>query len=507
MVRGIIHCGEALDVLRTLPSESVHCCVTSPPYWSLRDYEVDGQLGLEASPAEYVDRLVGILREVRRVLRDDGTLWLNLGDTYANDDKWGGCSGGKNSLTHGMPGNRRPRVTTGLKRKDLVGIPWAVAKALQAPYYTGTIKSLEDRIWLACAIDAEGCIFIHKRRKGQNNGQGYERKNDTFSSGLEVSNTNRSFVERCAEIAGAGSICHQDGGRKQRLWRWNLRSNQCREVLTEVYPHLVAKQHEARLAIGCPSSGLPASEAHESLKKLHNGHNATIDFAALDALFKQGWYLRSDIIWSKLNPMPESARDRPTKSHEYLFLLSKRARYFYDAEAIKEPSSPNSHARYARGRSDDHKWANGGPGNQTIAKTFDHMPGVNPKAAQNAPGLKQNASWSAAVKDLVESRNKRSVWTVATQPFSEAHFATFPPKLIEPCIKAGCPEGGVVIDPFFGAGTTGLVASRLNRQYIGIELSAEYCEMARERIRNDAPIFNDPKVVPVSPKTSQTAVD
>jgi DNA modification methylase len=313
--------GDCRDVLRTLPDESVHCVVTSPPYWGLRDYGVAGQLGLEAGYAEYVDGMVEVFREVRRVLEASGTVWLNLGDCYATgagkvgEHPGGGAQGarwrgdgskhdygiGPMSQPNGMP-------QVGLKAKDLVGIPWRVAFALQA----------------------------------------------------------------------------------------------------------------------------------------------------------DGWYLRQDIIWSKPNPMPESVRDRCTKAHEYLFLLSKSERYYYDADAIKEASATEPHA----------------PGNSD--KRFD-------KDGTHSWGPERmDKVWGADGK-----RNRRSVWEVTTQPFSEAHFATFPPALIEPCILAGCPAGGTVLDPFGGAGTTGMVADRLGRNAILIELNPEYAAMAERRIRGDAGMFAD----------------
>jgi len=346
-----IYNGDCRSVLPLLAEASVNCVVTSPPYWALRDYGVEGQVGLEADPGQFVRVMVAIFQEVKRVLRPDGTLWLNLGDTYANVGKWGGKSGGKSGFRHTAETNgagafRRRRGTDidpkrgeengegaiykSLKGKDIVGIPWRVAFALQ------------------------------------------------------------------------------------------------------------------------------------------------------DA----GWVLRQDIVWSKPNAMPESVKDRCTKAHEYIFLLSRGPRYFYDNEAIKEPASPDTHARYARGRSTDHKWADGGPGNQTIAKSFEHMrPGVNPKAAENVPGSRQNASFSEAVKDIVDDRNKRSVWTVPTYPYPGAHFATFPPDLIKPCVLAGCPEGGTVLDPFLGSGTTAQVAQDLGRRCVGIELNPKYCKLAVKRFR------------------------
>lgn len=337
-----IHTGDALEVLRTLPDESAHCCVTSPPYWGLRDYGHDDQLGLEGTPEKYVEKLTQILREVSRVLKNDGTLWLNMGDCYhsrcghRNDtSRWENCPiqpTAKGTHMEVVSPNRLPQA--GLKDKDLVGIPWRVAFALQA----------------------------------------------------------------------------------------------------------------------------------------------------------DGWWLRSDIIWSKPNPMPESVTDRPTRAHDYIFLLAKNKSYFYDADAIKEPVTGGAHSR--------------GDGVNPKALLGDDHP-RNVDCRYKAPGQpentglrkhgirpKQNSSFSAAVSGLVSCRNKRSVWTIQTHPFPAAHFATFPPSLIEPCILAGCPKGGTVLDPFSGAGTSGLVALRNGRQFVGIELNPEYVEMARRRIENDAPLFN-----------------
>ena len=294
---------DCLKGLKQLPDNSINCCVTSPPYWGLRDYGVEGQLGLESTPEEYVAKMVEVFREVKRVLRDDGTLWLNLGDSYA-----GNCSQASNNGRAGF-GNARERLVNrkgeGLKPKDLVGIPWMVAFALRA----------------------------------------------------------------------------------------------------------------------------------------------------------DGWYLRSDIIWYKPNTMPESVRDRPTKAHEYIFLLTKSKRYYYDNEAIKEDAKPESEKRY---RSTFHT-------------------GKKEISGQGRPG---NTSNTPGYKKWTGKRNKRSVWTVIVKPFKEAHFATYPPDLIEPCILAGCPEGGVVLDPFMGSGTTALVAMQNQRNFIGFELNPEYIKLAKKRISN-----------------------
>ncbi len=299
--------GDVLAGLATLPDASVHCCVTSPPYWGLRDYGHEGQIGLEATPAEYVAKMVAVFREVRRVLRDDGTLWLNLGDSYAGSNQ----TGGTNSKETGrrkdrMIANRNTgQVPDGLKAKDLVGIPWRVAFALQA----------------------------------------------------------------------------------------------------------------------------------------------------------DGWYLRSDIIWSKPNPMPESVTDRPTKAHEYLFLLSKSERYHYDADAISEPS------------------LNAGKMVKTNGADGYESESMNLRTRE---GFKRGV----LVKD---TRNRRSVWTVPSEPFPGAHFAVMPTALVKPCILAGCPTGGTVLDPFGGSGTVAVVALENGCGFVGCELNPEYVEIAKKRIGNVTP--------------------
>jgi DNA modification methylase len=596
--------GDCRDVLKTLPDQSAQCVVTSPPYFGLRDYgtgtwsggdpdhehdrvgarggrggsgapgkqttgafpstvpiekcscgavRVDRQIGLEETPAAYVAEMVAVFREIWRVLRDDGTVWLNLGDSYASSG--GHSAQGVSSARVGranvdeqnsVRGFRPDIQCSGLKSKDLIGIPWAVAKALQEPYYIGKIKDIGDRIWLAAMIDAEGCMFIHKRKAGGDTGAKYERVDgsqasyartqDQFGSGLEVANTCRAIVDRCQQITGLGSICEQtpsqNNRRKQTIYRWNLRNNECRKVIREIYPHFVAKQRQARLLIGCPPSGDKASEAHIAMMALHNGEPTEIDFPEPEGMFEPGWYLRRDIIWAKKNCMPESCTDRPTTAHEYVFLLTKRARYFYDAEAIKEPGTIPAGTKGAKGS----------------AERFA-IEGVNSRPPE--------------YKIYDGTRNARSVWTIATKPFPEAHFATFAPELPERCILAGtsergcCPacrapwervldkvdtgrtqkmadgwdtgEGGhgtihragreagktgvpvtvmvtigwqptcdcppadpvpcVVLDPFSGAGTTALVADRLGRDAVNIELNPEYVAMQRTRIESDAGLF------------------
>jgi DNA modification methylase len=313
-------CGDALEVLKTLPSESVHCIVTSPPYFNLRSYGVDGQVGLEKTPELYVARLVEVFHEARRVLRADGTFWLNIGDSYATQPGKGNNVPQTKWKSNSYPEQAAHRSTKidGCKPKDLIGIPWMLAFAMRA----------------------------------------------------------------------------------------------------------------------------------------------------------DGWYLRSDIIWHKSNAMPESVTDRPTKSHEYLFLLSKSSKYFYDHKAIKEPSVYPEDDRKARA-SINHK-----------TMPTNMVNGIRPRK-QDEVGKRQytgfNDRWDNHEGPYV-TRNKRTVWKIPTRAFPGAHFATYPPALVEPCILAGCPEGGTVLDPFNGAATTGLVAQKYGRNYIGIDLNPDYIEMSRKRL-------------------------
>lgn len=353
--------GDCRERLAELPDQSVHCCVTSPPYFGLRDYGVDGQMGLEPTPDEFVTGMVAVFREVRRVLRDDGTLWLNIGDTYNNNPSTSdipraeqGNGSGVFSIppekhvqaNRAKPNKAQPLIERGIKKKDLIGIPWMLAFALRA----------------------------------------------------------------------------------------------------------------------------------------------------------DGWYLRQDIIWSKPNPMPESVRDRCTKAHEYLFLLSKGPRYYYDIDAIAEPISAASILRLSQdvesqagsdrvpGKTNGAMKAVGkgnartfrGGGAYTKGRSFDNSAAAERESHGNVP-------------NETGTRNRRSVWEVATQPFREAHFATFPPALIEPCVIAGCPKGGTVLDPFGGAGTTGLVADRLQRDAILMELNPAYAEIARKRLQGDGGLFTEVK--------------
>jgi DNA modification methylase len=479
--------GDCREVLRTLPDGSVHCVVTSPPYFGLRDYGVAGQIGLEAGYAEYVDALVAVFREARRVLRDDGTIWLNLGDSYAGGGRGGNPAESKHrkqatnfgSVT-GVTKNPWP-IPDGLKPKDLIGIPWRVAQALQAPEYLGRIGRERDRVWLSATIDAEGtiCGFTHERKDTGKIRRGIH---------VTVTNSNRAMLDEAYRIWPTSRSDHNAHGvghfGKLDTFRWIAHDvHEKQQLLAELYPYFVCKQKQALLAwnfleISKQARGRNKGEEGDenrqksqwivhALSRLN--HLQSVDLPGWlkepSSMFGPSWYLRSDVIWSKPNPMPESVTDRPTKAHEYLFLLSKSERYYYDAGAILEPQLTGKTAKYY-GTSGAAPW-NAASG------------GHRDKSGSYGDG---------------ETRNRRSVWEVATQPFGEAHFATFPPALIEPCILAGCPKGGTVLDPFGGAGTTGLVADRLGRNAILIELNPEYAAMAERRIRSDAGMFAD--VVP-----------
>jgi DNA modification methylase len=512
-----LYVGDVRDVLRELPDASVDCVATSPPFYALRDYGVDGQIGLEETPELWVEALVGVFHETRRVLADTGTLWVECGDSYAGSRC--GPAGGRHvvqtdtfvkSKRDGKRWGGGDTAVPGVKPKDLMGTPWMLAKALRDPYYTGRIKNERDRIWLAAMVDAEGCIHIHKRKAGssahssftKNDGtvSEYVRKNDTYGVMVSVSNTSEAIIDRCAAIYGLGSKGASEAGtgkqqRKQTLYRWTVTGDQARNFVRELYPYLLAKQHEARIALGCPRSGDEAGSCQEAIKFLHNGRSATVDYKPPASLFEPGWYLRQAIIWAKSNAMPESATDRCTTAHSYVFLLSKQARYHFDAEAIAEA------AEWAR-------W-----GDQTVPKyegTDTASGWMQPKSKREIMALSDHPydglvgqKWKKdgregngqrerddKLRGFDERRdradgkkNPRSVWTIPTQGYSEAHFATWPEALVERIIKAGCPEGGTVLDPFMGSGTTALVARRLGRKSVGIELNAEYAKLAAKRLQ------------------------
>lgn len=474
---------------------------------------IDNQIGLEPTPDEFVAEMVGVFAGVRRVLADDGVCWLNLGDSYTSAGGGGEARMvelGRPSegtfragiVEHGRSG-KRPYQDIGLKPKDLIGIPWRVAFALQQPHYTGTIKRLEDRVWLAAMLDAEGCLFIHKRKAGQHNGQGYYRQNDSYGPGVEIANTSLAVVERIMALVGKGSICsqgpEQNGRRRQTIYRWNLRTVECREFVRELYPYLIAKRQQARILYGCPSSGERAEASHAALMALHRIGSSDVDFKDIPTMFQPGWYLRSDVIWSKANPMPESVTDRPTKAHKYVFLLSKSERYFYDAAAISEPVSDSMLAQmceeYNTPANKDYRSSGAQNGSEVKSRIIAGKRRRQGFTSRRAVGGMNIAASGNEAKPYHEqdfrkpTRNARTVWTIPTQPYPDAHFATFPEELPERCIKAGSREGDTVLDPFCGSGTTGAVAVRHGRHFIGIELNPDYVKLARKRIGSAVPLF------------------
>ena len=303
--------GNSLEVLKSLPDNSIDCCVTSPPYYALRDYGCDGQIGLEETPEKYIESLCDVFSEVRRVLTPEGTLWLNIGDSY-NGNKVGNTEVVKNKKVS-ESNDFHKKLWSGAKPKDLIGIPWMLAFALRS----------------------------------------------------------------------------------------------------------------------------------------------------------QGWYLRQDIIWHKPNPMPESVTDRCTKSHEYIFLLSKSQKYYFDYESIMEPCADQERNNFQSG---------------------SRANGINKDRNDNDLG-ERSKTWKPKTIDNQKVRNKRDVWEVNTKPCKEAHFATYPFELIKPCILAGCPENGIVLDPFMGSGTTAIVARSLNRNYLGVELNPEYIKIAHKRLEKHLGMF------------------
>lgn len=334
-----VRTGDCIELMKAMEPDSVDCVVTSPPYWGLRDYGVDGAWGLEPTLAEYMDRMRSLGEALMRVLKPSGTFWLNLGDAYCNTNGYARAQAewqrpGRN----GAPANDRKLDALhafGLKTKDLIGLPWRVAFALQG----------------------------------------------------------------------------------------------------------------------------------------------------------QGWYLRSEIIWHKPNPMPESVTDRPTRSHEQVFLLTKSARYWYDADAIADPITDISVARLLQPNYENQEGSHRVHGMAIKGKRMKAVVKSGPNSR-----IHKSRNPGGAVPQLRDewetdrpTRNSRSVWTIATQPYHEAHFATFPEELPKRCILAGCPEGGLVFDPFTGSGTTGAVAVRLGRRFIGSEVNPAYIELAERRIKAETP--------------------
>lgn len=474
-----VYFGDCRDTMRALKGHipKVQMCVTSPPYFGLRDYGHEGQIGLEDTPDEYVAAMVETFRLVRDLLTDDGALWLNLGDTYAAGGM--GKGSGKQLTNRGTATGGhmdKPRkAPDGWKPKDLLGIPWRVAFALQQPYYTGRVSDERDRVWLAAMVDTEGSIWGTEYQTGD------RTKTNIY---ISITNTSAPIIAKCERLfpQEVKQVYEKAGPSSRVCYRWDVERMETKALfIREIYPYLVAKRKQAvvgytfiemqRGLLSKKKGYLP--EQHEqrswlmaALSKLNTGEDVDLPDWVVEppSLFEPGYYLRQDIIWHKPNPMPESVTDRCTKAHEYLFLLSKNERYYWDAEANTEP-------------------VESGPSDIRKMKEAKERIGGKHKSLVD-PYSKASSATNIGQKRSVgngERRNRRSVWSVATGPYSGAHFAVFPPALIEPCILAGSRKGDVVLDPFFGSGTTGEVAQRLGRRWIGCELNREYEPLQRQR--------------------------
>lgn len=511
--------GDARERLKELPAESVHTVCTSPPYFGLRDYGVEGQLGLEPTPDAYVAALVAVFREVRRVLRKDGTVFLNLGDSY-----FGGRRGGN------------PPDSPHQKQRTNRGSVLMPASAQRASVYDMRGKAPEGSPTNDCLCRSLCDVCRAAYRLGKSH---ICRRPDPKPF-VSSSSSTRERKGSLSAHPPTSDLVHQDAHSANATHC--LPPSVHREALplhaapASTTPESSERQPASSLAASLPAAGCPLCGrslpdcAPGSARKLgglrakHDGNqdNASpseeqvlhsqctegycsigepyqdsttaflkpkdligIPWRVAFALQADGWWLRQDVIWSKPNPMPESVTDRCTKAHEYIFMLSKNARYFYDAEAIKEDSITGDPRRPYTSHG---AW-------ELDGRPVEQRHGGKPRTAGNKSHKYVDAYEASPteehrtkaglmnVADVPwDQRNKRSVWTVATQPFSEAHFATFPPALIEPCILAGCPKGGTVLDCFSGAGTTGLVADRLQRNAILIELNPEYAAMAERRI-------------------------
>lgn len=397
-----------------------------------------GELGHEPTPALFVEHLVAIFRDVHRVLRPDGCMFVVMGDSYAGGHV---KPGGRKRQRAGKPGPNStftaPRMTQvdGCKPKNLIGVPWMFAKAMQQPYHTGPIKHEVDRAWLAGLIDADGCIGLRKQHPRPGRGT-----NPTFIPHTGVSSSDIVALERCQQITGLGNINlkHKAGSTDYRgintrrdFYTWRLDGQIASRVIRDIYPYLVIKRAQATLAYnmnlslrwGRPTRSRPVPpdviEYREALYQCSKLANQRKPFEPprlepVEPAEEQGWWLRQDVIWSKTNPMPESVRDRTTRSHEYVFHFAKSAKYYYDADAVRQPLAFET-IRGARG---------GYSANTTKGDT-------NP--------LNDRARKRADIINIAGS-NLRSVWSIPTQGFPGAHFATFPRELARRCIVAGSAE-------------------------------------------------------------------
>ena len=470
--------GDVLDVLRELQDGAANMCVTSPPYWGLRDYGVEGQIGLEATPELYVCRMVAVFREVRRVLADDGVLFLNIGDSYVSQGgqrAYGGQSGtggrpSRDSMASDSPSESlcdgcAIQFASRNQRSDgshVQGLP-ASASASSLSHTARLI----GRSGSSDSASPDARIAIgtsdHDSAPGLPAGA---------VPGAQASITH----EPSQHLPGRCSHCGNCGACLAVLSSSSRDAQEC--VRRSQYTDGTSPRESAGRSRGTGVSDL--AWGYSTTASLKPKDLVGIPWMLAFALRADGWYLRSDIIWAKPNPMPESVTDRPTKAHEYLFLLSKRATYYYNADAIREPAE---WARWGaqttpKEQQGTAKWIGPQSKAEIHARATDKQRGHSRRHA----GF--NDRWDGMSKEEQSSmgRNKRTVWMIATEPYPEAHFATFPPALVTPCVLAGCPEGGTVLEPFAGSGTTLQVAKQLGRKAIGIELNAEYLPLITDRL-------------------------
>jgi DNA modification methylase len=506
----MIYTGDCLKILPTLDAESVQCCVTSPPYWGLRDYGVEGQLGLEKTPEEYVAKMVDVFREVKRLLRNDGVLWLNLGASYAGGGGFCPTAPSTETSKSGKYG-----TTGALIKGRALSDKFAIRSPLlqRVPACGNGDREFQDS-QVAGRAYPDSC---DERKAETQNHHGRSVHNGQSSSQggppiLQTAHDNEH--SDCGQEPLAASLF---GVQESTIWQSSCRpldacdleataltsqkltaasshdfqeserKTVCTSGTSQMLPPLVVRtvgKESFFSACGSPSCkgigrcGLCWCSLTIPSLNVKPKDEINIPHLVAMALQADGWFLRQTIIWAKPNPMPESVTDRCTKAHEYIFLLTKSARYFYDAEAVKEPLQDSSITRLMQ-NIEDQEGSYRVPG-----KTNGPMKAVRAREKGNgesAVDTKMRGHGSHC-GTYFGGRNRRSVWTITTKPFKEAHFATFPPEIPEICIKAGSKMGDTILDPFSGAGTTGNVAERLGRKYIGIELNPTYSEMGEKRI-------------------------
>ena len=495
----------ANSLMIPLADGSVNMCVTSPPYWGLRDYGVNGQLGLESTPEAYVANIVAVMREVWRVMRDDGVVFLNLGDSYYHKSKSGpqgktgqrasriftaaGAGGryvapcdtsdtapvdsqGRDYLCESLCGVCREvyRRTT---RNDGLLVAMLTA-SLSAPIQGNTVSE-HAHLPTLDSVPQE----VHSVGAIQDQEQGAIHVDEHFRASLEsmLGESSQQLLEVCHQRSMDG-VCLLCG---RSLTACDLAS--AHKAFSPSCARMPSVSRSGHLAnTGGNGETVGSLVSHISGKACDLAYrdctteSRQVNFKPKDlvgipwrvafALQADGWYLRSDIIWSKPNSMPESVTDRPAKSHEYVFLLAKRGRYYYDAEAIKEPANGWNNSRFEDGKN---LAVHPNVGKQRKPAGWDTDPGTH--GNYHRDGRAKRVEYTETTN---ETRNKRSVWVIPTTPYSGAHFATFPPDLVRPCVLAGSAPGGIVFDPFCGSGTVGQVCRETGRRFVGLDLSMHY---------------------------------